>query len=146
MSRPRRGPTPALDRLTTDEQGQLLGELLAARPELVSEAERLALARLATVDAGEVAEDVERMLREADANQLAYRAGRVRGRGYVHENEAASEILEELLQPELDDLTRRPRWPSTTEHVRCHSDYSAVSPAASTTSKTARCSPMPALT
>jgi hypothetical protein len=107
VSRPRRGPTPALDRLTTDEQGQLLGELLAARPELVSEAERLALARLATVDAGEVAEDVERMLREADANQLAHRAGRVRGRGYVHENEAASEILEELLQPELDDLTRR---------------------------------------
>lgn len=33
--------------------------------------------------------------------------GRVQGRGYVHENEAASEILEELLQPELDDLSRR---------------------------------------
>ena len=34
-------------------------------------------------------------------------AGRVRGRGYVHENEAAAEILEEVLQPALDDLARR---------------------------------------
>lgn len=107
MSRPRRPTTPALDRLTTDERGQLLGELLVAHPELAAEAERLAVARLATVDANEVAEDIEWTLREADADQLSYRAGRVRGRGYVHENEAASEILQELLQPELDDLARR---------------------------------------
>lgn len=107
MSRPRPPTTPALDRLTTDERGQLLGELLVAHPELAAEAERLAVARLATVDADEVAEDIEWTLREADTDQLSYRAGRVRGRGYVHENEAASEILQELLQPELDDLVRR---------------------------------------
>jgi hypothetical protein len=76
-------------------------------PELIAEAERLALARLAAVDTDAVAEAIEWALREADPDQLAYRAGQVHGRGYVHENEAAYEILEELLQSELDDLTRR---------------------------------------
>jgi hypothetical protein len=107
VSRPRPPTTPALDRLTTDERGQLLGELLVAHPELAAKAERLAVARLATVDADEVAEDIEWTLREADADQLSYRAGRVPGRGYVHVNEAASEILQELLQPKFDDLARR---------------------------------------
>ena len=67
VSRPRPPTTPALDRFTTDERGQLLGELLVAHPELAAEAERLAVARLATVDADEVAEDIEWTLREADA-------------------------------------------------------------------------------
>jgi len=107
VNRPRRRPTPTLDRLTTDERGELLGELLAVHPELMADAERLALARMAAVDADDVADAIECALREADTDQLAYRAGRVRGRGYVHENEAASEILEDLLQLELDDLIRR---------------------------------------
>jgi hypothetical protein len=107
VSRPRRRPTPALDRLKSGERGELLGALLASHPELTAEAERLALAGLAAVDADEVAEAIEWALRDADADQLVNRAGRVRGWGYVHENEAASEILEELLQPELDDLVRR---------------------------------------
>lgn len=107
VTRARRPSTPALDQLTGDEGGRLLGEVLVAHPELVDETERLALARLAAVDEDEVAESLEWALREADADQLAHRAGRVRGRGYVHENEAAGEILEELLRPELDDLSRR---------------------------------------
>lgn len=106
-SRPRGPLTPALDRLTCDERGRLLGEVLAAHPELVDEAEHFALDQLSTIDVDEVAESLEWALREADADQLAYRAGRVRGRGYVEVNEAASEILEELLQPKLDDLARR---------------------------------------
>lgn len=107
VSRPRRPSTPTLERLTGDERGQLLGELLVAHPELVAEAERLALAKLAIVDGDEVAESLVWALREAEVDQLAQRAGRVRGRGYVHENEAAYEILEEILQRELDDLSRR---------------------------------------
>jgi hypothetical protein len=91
----------------TGERGELLNELLASHPELTAEAELLALARLAAVDTDEVAEAIEWKLRDADADQLAYRAGRVRGRGYVEVNEAASEILEELLQPELNDLSRQ---------------------------------------
>ena len=107
---PRRGqPTPALDRLTAAERAELLTELLASHPELVEEGEHRGRARLARVDADEVAESVARALRDANVDQLAHRAGRVRGRGYVHENEAASEILEELLQPDLEDLTRRAR-------------------------------------
>src|SRR6266536_2614569 len=103
----RRQATPALDQLTTAERGHLLNELLASHPDLVEAAERRAQALLAIVDPDEVAESIEWALRDADADQLAYRAGGVRGRGYVHENEAASEILEELLQPDLDDLARR---------------------------------------
>ena len=107
MSRRRRQPTPAIDRLVTGERAQLLAELLEAHPELVGEAEGRALARLAVADVDAVAESIERALRGADVGQLAHRAGRVRGRGYVHENEAAGEILDELLQPDLADLARR---------------------------------------
>ncbi|MGH9292285.1 MAG: hypothetical protein ACRDZ6_05850 [Acidimicrobiales bacterium] len=107
MSRPRRPRTPALDRLNSDERGHLLRELLSAHPELVDEVEHLALDQLATVAVDEVAESLELALRGADADQLAHRAGRVRGRGYVEVNEAAGEILGELLQAELDDLSRR---------------------------------------
>lgn len=71
VSKPRRPRTPALDRLASDERGHLLGELLADHPELVDEAERIALDQLATVDVDEVAESVEWALREADADQLA---------------------------------------------------------------------------
>jgi hypothetical protein len=82
-------------------------ELLLAHLGLVDQAENRAYALLAVTDADEVAESIERTLREADSDQLALCAGRVYGRGYIRENEAASEILEELLQPDLDDLTRR---------------------------------------
>jgi hypothetical protein len=100
-------PTPALDKLEGCECNVVLTELLALHPELREDAERIALALLADVDADEVAESIEAELRAAELDQLALRAGRVRGRGYVHENEAAAEILEELLQPALDDLARR---------------------------------------
>lgn len=107
MSRPSHPPAPNLERLTGDERGQLLGELLIVHPELIDETERLALATLAIIDVDKVAESLEWALREAKVDQLAHRTGRVRGRGYVPENEAAYEILEELLQQELDDLSRR---------------------------------------
>jgi hypothetical protein len=100
-------PTSVLEKLDGHECSQVLTELLASRPELRGDAERIALALLADVDVDDVAESIEEELRAADLDQLASRAGRVRGRGYVHENEAAAEILEELLQPALDDLARR---------------------------------------
>jgi hypothetical protein len=107
VSKRRPTPTPALERLTSVERAQLLTEMLLGHPELVDQTENGARALLAGADAHEVAESIEWTLREADADQLALRAGRVYGRGYVHENEAASEILGELLQPDLDDLARR---------------------------------------
>ena len=62
---------------------------------------------MAAADTDEVAEFIEWALREADVDQVAFRSGRVYGRGYVRENEAASEILGESLQPHVDDLVRR---------------------------------------
>lgn len=103
----RRHPTPALDRLTPSEQARVLAELLADQPELLERAEGLAERQVARVDADAVAEEVESALLWIDLDELAARAGRVRGRGYVHESEAAYELLEEALQPYLDDLQRR---------------------------------------
>lgn len=85
----------------------VLGELLAARPDLEPEAEELAARRLSRADATPVAEDVMEALTSIDPDLLASRAGRVYGRGYVHENEASLELIEEALQPFLDDLSRR---------------------------------------
>ena len=107
VTRPRRRPTPALDQLAEDERGELLGELIAAHPELMAETERLARSKLAAVDVDEVAEAIEWALREADPDQLRLlrRAGPW---AWVRACERSrSEILEELLQPELDDLARR---------------------------------------
>lgn len=107
MSPRRRHPTPVLDRMTPSEQTIVLAELLAAQPELAQHAERIARRELSDVDADAVAEEVASALGWLDVDQLAGRAGRVRGRGYVHENEAAYELLEEALQSYLDDLRRR---------------------------------------
>jgi len=106
MSERRRSPAPALKSLTADERGRLLNELLLAHSEWIDDAEYRARSHLAVVDADTVAASFRRTLREADADQLALRAGRFRG-GYVEVGEAASAILEELLQSELDDLARR---------------------------------------
>lgn len=106
MSPKRSGP-PTLDRLSLAERGELLTQLLAKHPKLADEVEQMSKVRLATVDADAVADELEWALRGADVDQLSSRAGRVYGRGYVHENEAAYELLEEELEPYLTDITRR---------------------------------------
>lgn len=73
-------PTPALDKLEGRECNVVLTELLALHPDLRGDAERIALALLADVDADEVAQSIEAELRAAELDQLALRAGRVRGR------------------------------------------------------------------
>lgn len=146
MSKRGRTPTPALDRLTTAERGQLLSELLLAQPELVDQAENRALALLVVADIHEVAKSIEWTLREADTDQLAFRAGRVYGRGYIHENEPASEILAESLQLDLDDLARRSALglhdAASQIGLACYGASLGDEPL----SKTARCSPTPART
>lgn len=96
----------ALNALSAAEKGELLDALLAARPALREEAEDLAIRRLSRVDPASVADDVESNLRSADIYELNGRAGYQPGIGYVHPVEAAAEILDELLQPYLDDLRR----------------------------------------
>ena len=106
-TRRRPPPTPALDALSGAEHGRILVELLSSHPELRSEAEDAARRLLddATVDA--IAESVASALEELPLDALAMRSGRIRGRGYVHETEAAWEILEEAVEPFLADLRRR---------------------------------------
>ena len=99
--------TSALDTLTPEEKGELLDELLTARPELREQVEALAQRRLVDEDRSAVADDVESALRLHDIDELNGRAGYHPGRGYVDPGEAADEILDEALQPFLDDLARR---------------------------------------
>jgi hypothetical protein len=56
-----------------------------------------------------VAEDVADELRALHLSQLADRAGPQWGGGYVDPNEAAYEMLDEVVQPYLEDLERRAR-------------------------------------
>ena len=60
-------------------------------------------------DRSAIADDVESALKWLDINNLNTRAGHRPGFGYVDPAEAADEILDEALQPFLDDLRRRAR-------------------------------------
>lgn len=109
--------TTALNAMSTAEKGELLDALLEARPALRAQAEEFAVRRLSNVDPAGVADDVESDLRSADIDELNGRAGYRPGIGYVHPVEAAAEVLDELLQPYLDDLRRHAELGMTTAAV-----------------------------
>lgn len=85
----------------------MLDALLIAHSELNDEAERIATELLTAVSVEQVASEVEAALCWISLDALAARAGRVRGRGYVHETEAAWELVEEAIEPFRSDLDRR---------------------------------------
>jgi len=101
--------TPTLDALSPVERAGILTTLLRAHPELTPEAEAMAVKQLAKEDSVAVAADVAAELRALDLEQLADRAGAQWGGGYVEPHEAAHDLLAELIQPYLDDLSRRAR-------------------------------------
>ena len=96
-----------LDALSAAEKAVVLDELLAARPDLRQPAEACAAQVIASADRSAVGGDVEDALLGLGIEELDTRAGYRPGRGYVHPAEAADEILDEALQPFLDDLRRR---------------------------------------
>lgn len=96
-----------LGSLTPGERGQVLDALIAERPELAVEAERLAAELLSSVSIDEVADEVEAALLGIPLDALGARAGRVPGRGYIHEVDAAWELVEEAVEPFRSDLERR---------------------------------------
>lgn len=103
-----RSPRPgsALERLEADEARAVLDRLLAAHPDLRTEAEQAARSLLSQVSCESVADDVEHALRSLDLDDLGNRAGRHRG-GYTSPTEAARELLREAVDPFLADMKRQ---------------------------------------
>lgn len=95
-----------LGSLTPVERGQVLDALVIDHPELEGDAERIAGELLSSVSIERVAADVEAALIGIPLDVLGSRAGRVPG-GYVHETDAAWELVEEAIEPFRSDLTRR---------------------------------------
>jgi hypothetical protein len=97
----------ALDALSAIEKGAVLDELLTARPDLREPAEAHAARLMKDAERSAIADDVASALKWLDVSELNTRAGYQPGFGYVNPAEAADEILDEALQPFLDDLQRR---------------------------------------
>jgi hypothetical protein len=91
--------------MDADEAMVVLRHLLDAHPELVPEARNLAQASVAAVDPENVATAVEDAVRGISDDELYGRSGR-HDCGYVEPNEAAFQLLEEAVQPTLDDMRR----------------------------------------
>jgi hypothetical protein len=99
------GARPLLERLKPDEAARVRRRLLEAHPDLSSEAEEMARLLLHQVTYEDVARQIEDEIRALDYDDLDARAGRHEW-GYVEPAEAACEILEEAMQPYLDDMKR----------------------------------------
>jgi hypothetical protein len=97
----------ALDALSAAEKAAVLDELLTARPELREPAEAYASRLMKDADRSAIAADVEGSLKFLALDELNTRAGYRPGFGYIDPSEAADEILDEALQPFLDDVQRR---------------------------------------
>ena len=98
--------TPVLDRLEPWEAQAVLRRLLAAHPNLGIEAEQISKSLLGEISLEIVADDVEDAIRSLSLDDLNGRAGR-HSWGYVEPSEAAWELLEETVNPFLEDMKRR---------------------------------------
>jgi hypothetical protein len=96
---------PLLDRLKPGEAATVLRHLLKAHPDLSSEAYEIARSLLRQLEYGDVAAEIEDEIRALDYEDLNARAGGHKW-GYVEPSEAAWEILEETVEPVLDDMKR----------------------------------------
>lgn len=95
----------ALEGLKADEAAAVLRRLLAAHPDLASEAEQIARSLLHEVDYESVAAEIEDEIRALNYDDLNARAGRHEW-GYVEPTEAAWEVLEETVEPFREDMKR----------------------------------------
>ena len=98
-------PRLLLERLTPPETAAVLRRLLEAHPDLSTEAAGIARSLLRQVDYLQVAAEIEDEIRALDYEDLNARAGSHEW-GYVEPSEAAGEILEETLEPFLEDIKR----------------------------------------
>jgi len=97
--------TDLLARLDSGEAASVLKALLARHRELRPEAEAIARHSLTQVSLFSVAEDVEIALLQYDYDDLNGRAGG-HSWGYVEPTEAAWELLEEAMEPFVNEMKR----------------------------------------
>jgi len=105
---PRRSKKPpsALDMLRPSEARELLRALLLRHPELSAEAASMAEAMLTRVSTEDVTDAVEEALLALDIDTLGARAGE-HADGYTEPAQAAWDLLQEAIDPFVDDLRRR---------------------------------------
>jgi len=94
-----------VDCLKPGEAATVLRRLLKAHPDLSSEADEIARSLLQQLEYEDVASEIEDEIRALDYEDLNARAGSHEW-GYVEPSEAAWEILEETVEPVLDDMKR----------------------------------------
>ena len=94
-----------LDALDPDEAAIVLWQLLAGHPEIEEEAAELALSMLQGAGFDAVADDVDDAVRSMGIEELYAGAGKHMW-GYVGPSEAAWEVLEEKIQPFLEEIRR----------------------------------------
>ncbi len=94
-----------LEGLKPDEAAAVLRRLLEVHPHLASEVEEIARSLLQEVEYEEIAAEIEDEIRALDYDDLNARAGRHEW-GYVEPAEAAEEILQETVEPFLEDMKR----------------------------------------
>lgn len=93
------------DELKPDEAALVLRQLLADHPELLSEAEKISRSTLGEVSFESIASEVEDSIRQLSLDDLNDRAGR-HSWGYTEPTEAAWELLEEAVEPFVEDMKR----------------------------------------
>lgn len=104
-SRELKKKTALLDGLQPGEAALVLRRLLAGHPELLPEAEEISRSTLGDVSFESIASEVEDSIRQLNLDDLDGRAGR-HSWGYTEPTEAAWELLEEAVEPFVEDMKR----------------------------------------
>jgi hypothetical protein len=96
----------ALESCSASEQALILTGLLHGDPALRTRAEDAARQLLGSVDITAISDLIVEALLRLDTEDLANRAG-PRRHGYVEPTDAAWQLLEETIEPWIEDLRRR---------------------------------------
>ena len=97
--------TPLLDQLQPGEAALVIRRLLAGHPELLPEAEEISRSTLGGVSFESIASEVEDSIRQLSLDDLDGRAGR-HSWGYTEPTEAAWQLLDEAVEPFVEDMKR----------------------------------------
>jgi len=100
------GRLSAIEKLEPAEAQAVLSALLKEHPQLRERAEEIARSLMGDISFEGVAADVEWALTSLDLDDLDGRAGR-HDSGYVSPTEAAWELLQEAIEPMIQDMERR---------------------------------------